>query len=203
LSLPATEVFSGTDGTTPPNANWTNMATGVKILTNACAAVTAAVYAAAFWNADAFDNDQFAQATILGAFNNTGPIVRAVSSGGDNYYMLDANDSGATNTYLFKCIGGGFTLIQTFGVTFAGGDIAKISIAGTTIQCFKNAGQIGTDSTDSALASGSAGVMANTITAGLDNWEGGNVGAASTTPRVPRAFRLVKRRRSLPQRRAA
>lgn len=178
MSLPATDTFTGSDGTSPPNANWTNQDIGVAIKTNAVASASGGSYGFSYWSADVFNNDQYAFCTNVGG-QNGGPVVRA--SGTNNCYFLDENDSGGSNTYLFKRVAGGYTVVQTFGLTFAGGDVGKISVSGTTIKCFKNGAQIGTDSSDSSLASGSAGIMSLTSPTlpAQDTWEGGNVGAAA------------------------
>jgi hypothetical protein len=160
VALPQTDNFTGTDGTSPPNSNWTNMDVGTKIFTNTAVSVSDGSYGFSYWNADSFNNDQQSEVTFANALPKTGgPCVRM--SGTNNCYMLDCNDSGGTNTFLYKRVSGSYSLLQNFGaVVFSVGDIAKISVTGTTIKCFKNGSQIGTDTTDSDLASGSAGVMA-------------------------------------------
>lgn len=55
-------------------------------------------------------------------------------------------------------------------------DVWKIDIVGSTITVYVNGSSVGTR-TDSAYASGSAGVITYGDNVGnMDNWEGGNVG---------------------------
>jgi hypothetical protein len=190
MSLPVQETFTGTNGTTPPNASWTNQnAVGVQIQSNAAASATHNSYGLAFWNADVFANDQYSKCIMQGTSFCGGPSVRANA---DNCYWMDCNDSGGTGTCLWKRIGGSFTLLQTLGsgITFANGDEAKISIVGNTIQCFKNSVQIGTDQASGGeLTSGAAGIGCLTGNAAtLDDWEGGNVSTGPSAAQLSGVF---------------
>lgn len=178
VSLPAQDPFTGTNGTSPPNANWTNQnGVGLQITSNHVGSGSGGSYGFGFWNADAFNDDQYSQFVYLAG--SGGPSVRASV---DNCYWLDINDSGGSDTFLWKRIGGSFTLLQTFGVVFSANDVGKIQIVGSTIKCFRNGVQIGTDQPSGGeLTSGAAGGGALT-TAALDDFEGGNVAAGILTP---------------------
>lgn len=178
MSLPATDTFTGVDGTSPPNANWTNHDNGLAIRTNTCGAATNGAYNFGHWNADSFNNAQYSQARFQDATKTGGVCVRM--SGTNNAYMFDCNDGGAN--YLFSRVGGSYSLIQSLGpASFSASDLCKIVTDDTTkIQCFVDGVQLGTDSNDSSLATGAAGLMAFNANPIWDLWEGGNVGAANT-----------------------
>lgn len=179
MSLPATESFTGTDGTSPPNSNWTNQDIGIQIKSNAAASATNGSYGFAYWNADTFNNDQYSQCVLVNA-HESGPCVRM--SGTNNAYSFHTRASGGGTTKLFARLSGSFNLLTDFGsIAWVAGDVAKISVTGTTITCYRNGVSIGTG-TDSNLTSGSAGVLALENVADVDTWEGGNVGGGGFTP---------------------
>jgi hypothetical protein len=180
MSLPATDTFTRADGGL--GANWTDQnATTLAIDTNKVKA-NGSAFSYAFWNADSFANDQYSQAALGQAgfatsVQYTGVTVRAASTGGSfsNYFLYC--DIGSC--YLFKTVGGSGALLQTIGGAAAVEDVHKITVEGTTLKAYRNGVQIGTDQTDSGLASGSAGIGGFDTAARMDNWEGGNLGGGA------------------------
>jgi len=185
MALPATEAFTGTDGTSPPNANWTNHDLGVQIKSNAVAATGTDGFA--YWNADVFADDQYAQVTLVGgAFTAAGPGVRMsgdATAANDYAYFLSCIVSFSTK--LHKRLAGVLTEIADLGPVPATSDVMKLTVAGTTLTAYKNGVAGGSPQTDSAIASGSAGVYVNGTAAVADTWEGGNL-------EVARRFLLVR-----------
>ena len=183
MALPATDAFTGTNGTALQtyNPSWTINNGAFVINTSSVAANSAAAESAARWNADAFANDQYSQVVVaaIGSATNIGPAVRCSTSGAATYYGYYANGFAAQ---LFKNVAGTWTQFGANGAAVAVADTLRLEVAGSTLTPKKNAATdpIGAF-TDSAIASGAAGICgfdANTLNRS-DNWEGGNLGAAA------------------------
>jgi hypothetical protein len=139
----------------------------------------------AWWNADTFSADQFAQAvvsTVLGSGQQTcSPCTRcsgstnATSSG----YVFQAGDA------LYKLVNGTFTFMTADPVaTWNDGDIARLEVTGAggamALKMIRNGAQVGTTQNDTALTSGAPGahLFAGSVqpnTNRIDNWQGDNV----------------------------
>jgi hypothetical protein len=133
-------------------------------------------------------NDQYSQVEVraIGANLYRGATVRgsgylvtapvaAVHQG--NVYVIFWASSGAGQG-LYKYVAGVPTLIQAITpAALAVGDVIRLNIVGTTLQCFLNNVQQGTDQTDASLAAGNPGITSSQIVAGivLDNWQGGAI----------------------------
>lgn len=125
-----------------------------------------------YYSGVSWPNDQYSEITI-GAF--CCPVVR-VASGAATYYL--AADDGAGNILIYKRVAGTYTQIGTGAGSFGAGQVARLEANGTTIRCLVNGVQKAT-CTDSAIASGSAGVLTettNTVTA----WAGGDFSSGGT-----------------------
>lgn len=182
MPLPATDGFTGTDNTTLPtySSNWSNGLQTCKIKSNG-ATGDGAGFCIVYWNADAFNNDQYAQ-VVIKAGNNAeynGGAVRCSAGGGNGYaYITDVN----INSGLWKVVNGSGTQL---GSSSSGGgvnDVYRTEAEGTTIRPIRN-GALDTGigaQTDSSLASGSGGLMSynDAATAYCDDWEAGNLGGA-------------------------
>jgi hypothetical protein len=197
MSLPATETYTGAQAVMP-NPPWTQQRTTGHTAQDGAGhgspdVTTNAVYA--FWNNDAFNNDQYAKKVITSGLSSglryAAVTVRASATGDASYNLYGFRTdgaSGATHTEVFKVVAGTLTVLGNFATTFANGDEMKITVVGTTIECFQNGVSLGTV-TDSSLASGSAGEGGQTDVLGSilwDTWEGGNMSSAAAAPR-PRA----------------
>src|SRR3990167_3350602 len=185
MALPATETFTGTDTTSPPNANWTNKTNGISIQTNGFRGNVSAVNGA-FWNADTFNDKHYAKAkaVALAAGNSRGPDIR-VQTGAANslYYCLRDNDG---KTYNGELIAGSPTDWDAGLTAPALGTVLELHVDATTATTivYKEAGVTkATYTGKSALSGGAAGVSAyeaGTTSYG-DDWEGGNVAVAGGT----------------------
>jgi hypothetical protein len=186
MALPATDDFAGTGAL---SGNWTHQT--ATTVTRASDHMTGGngAFGYAFWNADAFNDDQYAEGVVGGVGLNpvyVGVTVRASGTGGsyNNYFLyIDTSDA-----YLGKTVAGSFSALVTFtggGVLAGSSATYRLEAEGTTLRAYKNSVQLGTDQTDSSLASGSAGVggydSAGFQTSSLDDWEGGNLGATGVT----------------------
>lgn len=193
MALPATDVFTGSDGTalTTYSANWTNNQGAFKIGGNAVTP-NADGDDAAHWNADAFANDQYAQGVIgaIGTAVYIGVAVRCAASAA-TFYSFTGNSNDAS--YLSKYVAGSYTDLGS-AAAFTAGQTVRIEAEGTTVRCKIN-GTTVISVTDTGIASGSAGVAgAGTVaTSTLDNWEGGNLSAATKAPAPRRRQRQWRR----------
>jgi len=177
MALPATDSFTGTNGTQIEvySANWTLNAGAIDIQSNAIAPDNPTDESGAHWNADSFSNDQYAELTLaaLASGYQIGPAVRAHVSAAT--YYIYYTDGGATQ--IAKMVGGVWTQLGSDLANPANGSVLKLEVSGTTLTAYDDDVSQGSR-TDSSIASGYAGVAAygdNTTTRG-DNFEGGNLG---------------------------
>jgi hypothetical protein len=165
MSLPATDNFAGTGAL---SGSWTVQEGTPARVGGVCQ--NGATQGTAFWNADAFNNDQYSQC-IVDVNNWKGPSVRNSADTGantDQYWWVSSISSGV----VYLRVNAGFTSL--FSANCASGSLAKMTATGTTIEVFDNGVSQGT-ATDATLGSGSAGV--GTYASGTaDDWEGGNIG---------------------------
>jgi hypothetical protein len=174
MALPATDTFTGTNDD-PLSANWTSQVGAWRIINNAAYSGDANLPNIAWWNADSFNADQYAQADI-GILSNGGGVGVRLDSGSDGY-CVNFN-VGAGEAYLNRLDAGTATSLQTItGLTIASFDTWRIEVAGTTLKVYQNGVQRGTNQTDSTHSAGAAGMIINGSGDQLiDNFEGGNLG---------------------------
>jgi hypothetical protein len=184
-ALPATEAFTNTDGTalTTHSASWTLRNGNFAINTNAVYPNDAVNYGMAYWNADTFSNNQYAQFTLVAAASGGAIGVATRMAAGANTAYGYIKDSGTSDRAFFKRVAGTFT---EFGYAASGtavNDVFRLEANGTTIRPIRNGSTdtgVGGAVTDSAIASGAAGLVSNTTTVTTtrgDNWEAGNLPA--------------------------
>ena len=183
MALPATDNFNRADEN-PLNANWTGTLNNWRVISNQAQGTTFN-YSAIYWSADAFGNDHYSQA-VNKQVSDAGPAVRV--SAGPKSYHFDAK--AGSNTVMQKDVNGTFTNLQTGLATPAVNDLMYIEAVGTTIKMKINGSQIGTDQTDSALATGSAGLWTYDTTGIVDDFQGDNLGAAGRTTKNTRSWPL-------------
>jgi len=186
MALPATDVFTSASdqALTTYSASWTNNSGAFQVVgaTDDVMANSSGNECGAHWNADSFNNNQYAQAkvTARSASGVVGAAVRCHASAATYYGYY--TDSGAS--YLFKMVAGSWTQLGSNAAALAVNDIIRIEANGTTITPKKNGSTTGTPGaqTDSAIASGYAGLSGygNQTTARVDNFEGGNLAAPVT-----------------------
>ena len=179
--IPVTSyVNSGYDNATRANgsigANWTVQQNGLNIASNQIQGTTAAQSNSGFWNANAFSNVQFAQATVT-ALNGTtdfpGVTVLASGSGATATYYDCVENS--TTIFMQRVVNGGTTNLTSTASTGAVGDILRLEAApGGALACFKNGASTLT-ATDTQITSGSPGLVISGNVATEKNWSGGNL----------------------------
>lgn len=184
MALPHTDTFTNGDGTdlATHNANWV-YASGFsdwEINNNEVNNDTAGM-SLAHRDDDAYNDNQYAQATwaVIAASdgNGIGVACRAHASALTAYYALGRDFS--TTRFLGKVVAGSTTTLDSDSTTPNVGEVIRVEANGTAIRALVDGGEILT-ATDSAIASGSAGLWADSppgTSHALDDWEGGNLAA--------------------------
>lgn len=191
MALPATDPFTGSNGTLLPSysANWASNGGDLQIQSNAYAPNTSTTEIGARWTADAFNNDQYSQSTLVAkegtADYTIGVGVRHAAAATKTYYGYYAD--GDATSYIFKEVAGTWTQL---GATLGGvsvGVVMRLEVSGTTLTA-KLDGVTQTTRSDSSISSGVAGLTGYNTTAAqrADNWEGGNVSAGGGSTLVAR-----------------
>ena len=181
-ALPATDDFTTgtTQSLTDYSANWTNNNGSFEVqkLTDDVGSKTSSAECGAHWNADSFNDDQYAEVTVssVGANDLIGCGVRHATSAATwyGYYAL------SSERYLFKLDGGVWTELNKYlsgGISVS--DVMRIEAEGTIITPLLN-GSEDTDvgwKSDSAISSGYAGLSGynSTIINKVTDWEGGDL----------------------------
>jgi hypothetical protein len=182
MALPATDTFTAADGTllTTYSSNWTNVNGTFKIYSNAVTSNGSSSDNCARWNADTFNNNQYAQGTYVseGSGHWVGVSVRCSASADSHYNYYAASD----DREFVKIVAGGWTQLASAKASPAVNDVLYIEANGTTIKAKLN----GVDDysvTDESLTSGYAGICGydQASTTKLDGWEGGDLGGGPVT----------------------
>jgi len=188
MALPASESFTGTDGTSPPNANWTNRMATIVIQTNGFRGGSNGGNSA-YWNADTFNDKHYAKAKAVASAvgGARGPAIRIQSGANSFFYCLRDNDG---KTYNGEAIAGGLTDWDAGLTAPALGTVLELHIDITTATTiyYKEAGVTkATYTGKNALTGGASGVGAFDTHTGTygDDWEGGDVGGAAPVWPLP------------------
>lgn len=184
----ATDSFNRANAN-PIGANWTTVTSqgAFQIVSNAAtvaslAADSASLHSGISWTGV---NDQYAQANITqvggggGLGTGFGLVVRGDAATATMYRLVVG--TGSNNIELAKLITGAYTLIWDRTATFNSGDLIRLEAQGTTLRVFINGVQVGANTTDSSIASGSPGMgySASATSGSMDNWEAGDFTSAS------------------------
>lgn len=176
-----TEDFTESDDTLLNNmASWTTNTGSFKVYANQLQPNSSGNESGGHWDANPFNANQYAFVTVVAvdAGNLLGVAVRAHASAATYYGGYWDNAS----FYVFKNVAGSWTQLGSAFGSVSATDKVKLEVSSTTLEYFKDTGggwsSQGTRS-DSAISSGSAGVSGyNNTAALLDDWEGGDLGAA-------------------------
>lgn len=188
MALPAVDTFTAT--TNAPlqtySSNWTISAGAFAVDATADAVYTAGLAAdcIAFWNADTFANNQYAQATLITS-NVTAAIGVAVRcSAGGNGYGLYYQYSGQW-LWLWKMVNNVWTeLVGANNIgAYGDGDVLRLEVNGTTLTAKINGNVVPGFAavTDTSLSSGRAGISGydSNSNCRMTAWEGGNLGGSA------------------------
>ena len=200
MALPATDDFTGTDSSyLKDRTGWSDTYASSMYIkaTNRVTSELPGNYATgasnmggASWTSDSFAQDQYSEIIIVTAlaYAGGGVIVRR-QAGADSYYGLLFN----TDTcWLFKRTAGSNATLDTHDVTRTAGSKLRLTATGgatTVLTAYYNDVEIlaATD-TSTPFTTGSAGVCGIGDSSGqrMDDWEGGNIGAAAGHPTMSR-----------------
>ena len=190
----ATDNFNRADSATL-GANWSVMTgqTGWQIVSNSARVLDTGVDCADRYSAVSWPNDQYSQAEVTLSARawvtgeGLGLLLRGSAAAETFYRFVTARDTVGDDSEFGKVVTGTFTALATRSFTFSSGQVLYASASGTTIVLKYNGSQLGASITDSAIASGSAGVASSSTVNGtdsLDNWEGGSIESSSSEGRL-------------------
>jgi hypothetical protein len=179
----ATDDFNRADG--GPGANWTLIqGSGMTISGNGVVPVGSSE-TGHYWNAGTLSAAHVSQVKRTTTGNYGGPAVRC-SAGGNGIVWFN-------NGVVRRIVAGGVTPL-TSQATFASGDVASLSITGTTLEFFKNGVSVGTLVDAGAPVGGRPGIIFfnNLDSPGvkLDDWTGGDLAVAVAAVGRARTFIL-------------
>lgn len=126
-------------------------------------------YSGVSWTANQSSEGKVTVVEIT-AGNGVGVAVRC-STSARTYYRLVINSDGEWK--VAKMVAGVYTVLTSGTATYSVGAVLKLTVSGTTLTSVYNGVQIGS-TTDSAISSGSPGIMmSSTIISGsVDDWTG-------------------------------
>jgi len=165
----------------PIGGNWTTVAAeaAFKIVSNHAEVSSKGNRNASYWNADAFNNNQYSQATLYNIVNPGLGVAVRISSSSETYYA--ARYTSPNEIGLIKYVAGAYTLMASdFSTTYLNGALLKLSISGTNLTVNYNGTNVTslTNVSDSSISAGSVGLhgydASVSSTAYLDDWEGGS-----------------------------
>lgn len=183
MALPKLEAFTGSDGTalSTYNASWVANVGTMSIRSNNVRGDSSGQFNVFFWNGDTFNNDQYAEIVGIQGDNPTyiGVGLRHAGAGVQTFYYYAASTA---DSYVAKLVAGTETVLATGGSS-ATNDVLRLEATGTSLQAKKNGSNAFSAITDSAIASGKAGIVSYGFHVNVrgDNWEGGNIGGGGTT----------------------
>lgn len=187
MALPATDTFTvGANTDLSAYANWTVNVGELEVVNvgDDLRGKNNNGYSLAYWDADAFGNDHYSQFTASDtteAVDEMGPAVRVHASAHTGYYF---RGNGA-NCELYKVVAGSHSSIATGGAAWAAAEDIRLEVIGTTLDPKIDGTTEATlgQQTDSAIASGSAGVQAfeNEQDLRLDDFEADDLAGGGRT----------------------
>jgi hypothetical protein len=140
-------------------------------------------YSGLTWPDDQYSQCVLTPSTTGGAANEGIGVCLRAASADQTYYRITADDTSASNNLsLQKMVAGAFTSVWTRSLAITAGDILRAEAQGTTVRVYINGVQLGADTTDGSIASGSAGVSYSSQTGAcsVDDWEGGDFASPVT-----------------------
>jgi hypothetical protein len=174
-ALPATEPCGGGF----PNASWTIQTGSFTNAAGECYGNTGGTYNRAWWNADSFANDQYAQAILTGTNLYPGVMCRATGTAGTTAGYVVYQDS-PTLVQLYEIAANVETARASASHNATTSDVLRIECEGSDIRVYVNKGGspglLFTYTDPSPIASGSAGLAMYDNVSRLDDWEGGDLG---------------------------
>jgi hypothetical protein len=162
------------------NTNEARNSTGV--LTGGGARYTGALAGGGAWPADQYSEIIVGSVVSGTSDEGVGGACR-IASGAQTHYLAQTN---TTQTRLYKAVAGTFTQLGSDGAACVTGDALRLICSGTSISVTKNGSTIIGPVSDSAIASGDAGIWCSPVggPGTINSFEGGdlNTGPAQRAP---------------------
>lgn len=162
--------------TNPAGGNWTvvNGISAIQVLNNAVKGTMSTGRSGAYWNAETFSDDQYAELKVItfdtgGA--NGGVAVRISPSAQTLYAALLSS----TQVSLQKFVSGTKTELYTYNRSNSVGDIIRLEVNSTTLTVKINGYALAPSVDDSAISTGSPGVRFFDLTFVGDDFAAGNL----------------------------
>lgn len=191
MTLPATDAFTAASdqALATYSASWTIVAGGFTVMADGdYVRCSSGNPAAARWNADAFNDNQYSQGVVKGPYSaRIGPAARIDTGGASTWYDYTYWE---VDRQLAKVVAGSRTQLGSSGPAPAANKVVRLECSGTTITPIYDGStdaSIGAQ-TDASISSGAAGIggIAGADTR-FDTWEGGNLaGGATGQPTIAR-----------------
>ena len=166
----------------PLGANWTTVAGAAapQIVNDSLTVGTASALNSAYWSANTFGNDQFAQATMPDSSGTQyGPGIAVRLSSTKGYFLWYGNTPNTVTLRKMSSSTTWSTLKQSGPLTISPStDVWRIQVVGSTISGYQN-GNLVVQATDTSITSGSPGVWLYYASDQITNWSGGNVATYS------------------------
>lgn len=198
MALPATDNFNRSDENLDVSANWTQIHDGdARVVSNQCNGASTNSDCVTKWVSDTFDDDQYSQAEFVSsaktyAYAGIGARLTGAATASCDGYVFGAT---STQVRLYRYDNGTKTSLADTSRVVTSGNVLKIETSGTDIDCYDEATGV-LSITDSTYSSGVAGVWhTNNNDTLIDNWEGGNLGAAAADPLAP-IMQSIRRQRA-------
>ena len=179
----ASDDFDRADGGL--GANWTTTTgeSALAIVSNEVRGGSAAIFGGRY-TAAAAPNDGYAEIVVGSVVCTTtdegiGPAYR-IAAGAQTHYLVQTNTN---ETRLYSVVGGGYTQLGSDGVACVTGDVLRLTCNGTSISVQRNGTTIIGPVTNSAIASGNAGIWAAASSSfgRAASWAMGDLNVASAT----------------------
>lgn len=198
MTLPATEGFAG--GAAALSGSWTQQKTSGTVNRDGSGlgSISGAVDGYAFWNADPFTTDHYAQVTIISGLSaanwcycTCGNSTDTGDAAFDGMEFYTNGLTGSTNCAIAKNLNGTLTdNLLTFAVAFASGDTMRLEKRRNRYHAWRLPSgsaiwtQLGIyEDPAQSFVVGSPGVGGFGASIRFDNWEGGNLPPVTGPPR--------------------
>lgn len=194
----ASDAFAYSDGNlqTVSGGVWTNILSGLQVVSGAADAVSFGNQGVAFFGGAASSGDQYSETTYKAGTTvySCGCGVRLTSTGGGTGYFVVAGVSGGTDANAYQIDAGVANLLSphiSMGVAPVAGDVFRVEISGVTLSIYINGVLKGTKNVGSTYSTGQPGIM-STFNGGYDqheSWSGGDLGGSP--PAIVQVNRLL------------
>jgi Putative esterase len=167
--------FNRADGAL--ESNWTTVSgtAAPTISSDTLQAGTPGVLNSAYWSANTFSSDQYAQASLPNSSGTQyGPGIAVRLSNSTGYLLWYGNTPDTVSIWRMDSSTSWTQLAQSATLTTSSTDIWKITAVGSTISGYQN-GKLVVQTTDTNYTSGSPGVWLYFAANQITNWSGGDM----------------------------